>query len=114
MNLPRLRSTCPPLPQAGCSGAINPQGNYITKQQIQNTQTQQIQNTKDSNTKIHTNTKLEEEQPAINCEANYITFHSPLIYGRKSQQREINVGILFKQITAFSKNAVTIIILILN
>ena len=84
MNLPRLRSTCPPLPQAGCSGAINPQGNYITKQKykihkihkihtrrkkkagpnkssvklhyktkIQNTQnTQQIQNTKDRNTKV--------------------------------------------------------------
>ena len=26
-------STCPPLPQAGCSGAINPEGDYITIQE---------------------------------------------------------------------------------
>ena len=36
---------------------------------------------------------------AINREANYITFHSRLIY-RRRQQREINVGILFKQINS--------------
>ena len=32
-------STCPPLPQAGCSGAINPEGYYITKEKNTHTKT---------------------------------------------------------------------------
>ena len=72
---PRLRSTCPPLPQAGCSGAINPQGNYITKQKYKIYTRRKYRNTKvdkykirkrggpnKSSVKLHYKTKIQNTQ----------------------------------------------------
>ena len=84
-------STCPPLPQAGCSGAINPEGYYITKQKYTHTKTPHSKyknlkkkndvNTKkkkgakckDAKCKKETNTRGAGCSGAINPETNYIT-----------------------------------------